>query len=481
MVKGQVANRAIWPFVFREVCMMTIKNASFPVESETVEWKQSLGEWKEIVETCAAFATSQGGVIFIGVSPKGEGVGVQIGQHSLEELANKIKVNTDPPQFPTIKVEGSEQSTLIKIQIDENPVKPSWAFGRPIKRVGRTNQCLRREEAHRLLEVTTGRSWDSLPCPRFTADDVDKMAVRNYLERAGMKLTTPFKDLIANARLATHAPGYCNAVVLLFGKIPQRIFISADLKCARFKGTEAIDFLDEQTYEGPLLSQLDNALAFVSRNTHQAYKITGKPEREIVPEYPDEAVREAIINALCHRDYTSVATVQVRIFDDRLEVWNPGCLPHDITLKMLYHQHHSHPKNPMIAHAFFRARLIEHWGSGTTRIVGACRSHKIKAEFRMEGGCFIVCLRKQPESRPESRPESGVSVRMLQALVGGTKSRGELASVLGHKGVSGAVKKSVSSLLEQGLMAFTLPNKPQSRLQKYRLTDKGQAVLEGVQ
>ncbi|MEI8121484.1 MAG: ATP-binding protein [bacterium] len=180
---------------------------------------------------------------------------------------------------------------------------------------------------------------------------------------------------------------------------------------------ESIDFLDEQTYEGPLLSQLDNALAFVARNTHQAYKITGKPEREIVPEYPEEAVREAIINALCHRDYTSVATIQVRIFDDRLEVWNPGCLPYDITLKMLYHQHHSHPRNPMIADAFFRARLIEHWGSGTTRIVSACRAGNIKAEFLMEGGCFIVCLRKQSESRPESRPESDVPVRILQALI----------------------------------------------------------------
>ena len=88
-------------------------------------------------------------------------------------------------------------------------------------------------------------------------------------------------------------------------------------------------------------------------------------EREIVPEYPDEAVREALINALCHRDYASVGTVQVRIYDDRLEVWNPGRLPPDLSIEALYRQHASHPQNPRLAHALYRARLIEHWGTGT--------------------------------------------------------------------------------------------------------------------
>ena len=86
-----------------------------------------------------------------------------------------------------------------------------------------------------------------------------------------------------------------------------------------------------------------------------------------------KAVREALINALCHRDYASVGTVQVRIYDDRLEVWNPGRLPPDLTIEALYRQHASHPRNPRLAHALYRARLIEHWGTGTLRIIRALR------------------------------------------------------------------------------------------------------------
>ena len=188
-------------------------------------------------------------------------------------------------------------------------------------------------------------------------------------------------------------------------------------------------------------------------------------------------MREAIINALCHRDYASVGTIQVRIFDDRLEVWNPGRLPHDITLAMLYRQHHSHPRNPMIAHALYRARLIEHWGSGTTRIVSACRAGNIEVGFHVDGSCFIVRLRKDRGPRSESRSESDVPARILLGLLAGERSRKELAGILGHKSVTGAARMSVKELLKQGLIEYTIPARPQSRLQKYRLTDKGCAAI----
>ena len=255
---------------------MSRKSRQVSPESQTVEWKQSLGEWKEIVETCAAFATSKGGTIYVGIGPKGERVGVQLGQGTLEDLANKIKVNTDPPQFPSIEIEGPDSSATVQVRVEQNPVKPVWAFGRPVKRVGRTNQFLRRDEAQRLLETTTGRTWDAHVCEGFLAKDLSKTAVRDFLGRAGMKKSTPLGDVVRNLRLGdeTHL---CNAAVLLFGRFPQRFFVETKLKCARFKGMEPIDFLDERTIEGSLLHQLDEAMAFVSRNTRQALQITGKP------------------------------------------------------------------------------------------------------------------------------------------------------------------------------------------------------------
>ena len=466
------------------------KKTQFPPESETVEWKQSLGEWKEIVETCAAFATASGGTVYVGISPKGERVGVQIGQGTLEDLANKIKLNTDPPQFPSIEVLGPERSAVIQIHVEQNPVKPVWAFGRPVKRVGRTNQLLRRDEAHRLLEATTGRTWDACACDDFLTRDISQKAVRDFLGRAGMKKSTPLGDIVRNLRFGdkTH---FCNAAVLLFGKFPQRFFVEAKLKCARFIGINSVNFLDERTIEGGILRQLDEAMSFVTRNTRQAIVITGKPAHDVVPEYPEEAVREAIINALCHRNYTEVGTIQVRIYDDRLEVWNPGKMPSDLSVAELYHQHASRPRNPLLANALFRTRLIEQWGTGTLRIIEACQPHNIKVEFESAMGMFIVRLKQlsPPLTKPESQPESGAQLgvqsgaqsRMAVLILGGLKKavmgKAEVAEMLGKSGRTRYLNDLMKKILDSGFVEYTIPDKPNSRLQKYRLTARGKSFL----
>lgn len=465
------------------------KRISIPSESETVEWKQSLGEWKEIVETCAAFATAQGGTVYVGISPQGERIGVQIGHGTLEDLANKIKLNTDPPQYPTIITYGHESSAIIEITIEQNPIKPVWAFGRPMKRVGKTNQFLRRDEAHRLLEVTSGRTWDKFSCEAFMAKNIDRKTVKEFLDRAEIPLNTSLDDLGKNLRIVSGSMFY-NAAVLLFGKCPQNYFIEAQVKCARFKGTDSVDFIDEQTFEGNILRQLQDALAFVKRNTRQAIRVTGKPEHDVIPEYPVEAVREAIINALCHRNYADVGTIQVRIYDDRLEVWNPGNLPHDLTLRKLHYPHASRPRNPLIANALFRARYIEHWGTGTLRIIKACKPQNIKVEFAVDMGNFIVTLRKY-DDKVESKVESGVELptqsptqsgdpvtRLLSALQTGELSSGELRTMLGIKHRPTFRQNYLHPALKRGLIEHTIPDKPNSRLQKYRLTAKGRACLQ---
>ena len=368
------------------------------LESERCENKQSLSLWREAVDAIAAFATSKGGCVRIGVGPLGERVGVQLGKDTLEDLANRIKLNTDPPQFPSIEVEDHEGKAIIGIQIEESPIKPVWAFGRPLKRVGRTSQQLKREEAHRLMEVTTGRTWDALSCPEMSVKEIKKDYIRDFLRRAELKATAP-GILLKNLALLASNGCLTNAATLLFARHPQRYVPEAQVKCARFVGTSSVKFLDERTLEGGVLEQLDAALAFIARNTRQEIRITGKPEREVVPEYPEAAVREALINAICHRDYAAVGTIQVRIYDDRLEIWNPGTLPPEITIKSLYTEHPSHPRNPKLALAFHRARLIEHWGTGTLRMIQMCKDHKIALDFASEQGVFKIRFIKQTQER----------------------------------------------------------------------------------
>jgi len=470
-----------------------------PDESQTVEWKQSFGEWKEIVETCAAFATAEGGTIYVGTSPDGKRVGVTVGKGSLEDIANKIKTNTDPAQFPSIEVKGDPPSAVVEIHVRPDPIKPVWAFGRPVKRVGRTNQFIKRDEAQRLLEVSTGRTWDALPCEGFLRRDISMKAVRDFLRRADMPTDTPFQDVIRNLKLGDKRH-VSHAAALLFSEFPQRFFVEAKVKCARFLAGSLTRFLDERTIEGPVLQQLDEAMAFVTRNTRQALVVTGKPQHDIVPEYPEAAVREAITNALCHRSYTDVGAIQVRIHDDCLEVWNAGKLPPDLTIRSLYRKHGSFPRNPLLAAAIFRTRLIEQWGTGTLRIIDACRPHGIAVEFEQDMGMFIVRLKKAQAGQvaPEVAGEVTAEVEAQEAQVeaqeaqvglakwqldlliscsAGEKTGQELMRVAGYKSRTGNFKKGLQCLVENELLELTIPDKPQSRLQKYRLTAKGRALL----
>jgi len=423
-----------------------------PSESERSENKSSLAEWREVVETVAAFATSGGGLVRIGIAPDGRRTGVRLGRGALEDLANKIKVNIDPAQFPSMTIDGSDDSAVVTIRVDESPIKPVWAFGRPLKRVGRTNQHVSRGEAQRMTETTTGRTWDAMACRGFQADEMDKKAVRDYLGRVGLTARAA-QTLLKNLALLTPEGATCNGAALLFARHPQQFFPEAQVKCARFAGTTSVRFLDEQTFDGNVLSQMDQALAFVARNTRQGIRITGRAERETIAEYPEDAVREAIVNAICHRDYAAVGTVQVRIYDDRLEVRNPGVLPPELSIESLRKEHPSCPRNPRLAQALYRARLIEHWGTGTLRMIQAAKDRGMGLEFGQDGGVFMV--RFVGAARIVSPPDEGqISARQEKALrylaEHGTITRREYRNLL-HVSERQSLR-DLTGMMEQGIL-----------------------------
>ncbi len=365
-------------------------------EYQHIEYKQSLGEKHEATVALAAFATACGGEVRFGIMPDGRHIGVQVGKNSLEELANYIKQNTDPPLFPDILVEGEEASAVIVVRVEESPIKPVWAFGRPYKRVGRTNQGLTREETQRLAETTRGRTWDALPCVRLALEHLERTKLENYLRLAGQDKTTLAETVLENLDLQ-QGELLTNAAALLFASEPQRWISGSQVQCARFHGKNSVRFLDEQTLYGDVISQIDEAVAFITRNTRQTPHITGRPQRDIISEYPASAVREAVINAVCHRDYAALGTVQIRIYDDRLEIWNPGALPPSLSFEALYQEHASHPRNKRIADVFHRARLIERWGTGTLRMAEAYTAQNLPPpEFLYQAGSFIVRMQPVP-------------------------------------------------------------------------------------
>jgi ATP-dependent DNA helicase RecG len=436
-----------------------LKKMSIPAEGETVELKESLGEWKEIVKACAAFATAKGGRVYVGVADNGRIAGVQIGKGTLEDLANKVGGNTNPRIVPSVATISTDEKTIITLDVSENPAKPVYAFDKPLRRSGRTNQTLSPGEAADLYFATRGITWDQTILDEASIGDVDVERVRSFLGRAKneRRLNTsadmPSDQVLRQLNLIRDKKTTV-AAILLFGRDPERLMPQSALRCARFKGDDAVHFLDMKVIEGSVIDQVEEAMAFVRRNTSMAVKIEGKSERTEQWEYPLDAIREAITNAVCHRDYADTGNVQVRIFDHGLEVWNPGTLPAGLTVEDLRRNHDSKPRNKLIARAFFLIRYIEQFGTGTGRMIDECRKADIpEPEFESRGGSFRVVFRKAIPVE-QRFAEAGLNERQIIALrhitERGRITRAEYETVTGA--AERTAKRDLNDMVERRIL-----------------------------
>ncbi|MDD5502068.1 MAG: helix-turn-helix domain-containing protein [Candidatus Thermoplasmatota archaeon] len=368
-------------------------------ESESVEFKPSLSQIDNIVESVSAFSNTKGGRIEIGKDDSnGSVIGVAIGKRTIENLANDIKQNTDPPVFPSIEVVKIDGKDIIIISVKESPSKPVLAYGRAFKRVGRSSHKLGYEEIRKLAAVSSKIYWDGQICKEASLDDIDSEKIKWFLRKAKAERNydvdpeTPIKEALEKLELMKDEK-LTNAAVLMFGKNPQRFFIQSEVRCARFKGMEPLEFIDMKVFRGNIIDQRDNALEFVKEHIQLHAKII--EDRVEKWEYPIPAIREAISNAICHRDYETSGNVQVRIFDDRVEIWGCGHLPEPLTVEDLKKKHRSIPRNHLIAENFFLVKYIEQWGTGTNRIIEDCLNHGLPEPlFEDVAGELVVTFRK---------------------------------------------------------------------------------------
>jgi ATP-dependent DNA helicase RecG len=402
------------------------------VETENIEHKQSLADWKAIVESVAAFATSSGGVIVVGITPDGMSTGVTIGKGAIEGIANKIKMNTEPAQFPSIKTVTKNKKEFIEIQVDSSHVKPVMAFGKPLKRVGNTNQRIAHHEIKKIIDENEGRFWDSFECRDMTLKDIDRNAIESFLQKA--RLSGETLTVLKNLRLINNKKAILNGGAVLFAKNACDFYLQSLVKCGRFAGTKALEFIDQKEYESNIFDQLERAQAFIKEHTYEAILITGDLYHQKKPQYPERAIREALVNAFCHRDYTMTSNIQVRIFDGFLEVWSPGLLPDGVSVEMLKGKHESTLRNPKIAAVLHRAGLAEQWGTGTNRMIEECNECGIAVDFENTGLSFIVRFTYQSSKTEKTVKTSFIDepLQVVQSLLRkGFFSRTEFQEALG--------------------------------------------------
>nr|MBC8359864.1 putative DNA binding domain-containing protein [Candidatus Desulfatibia profunda] len=424
-------------------------------ESKTVEFKETFDN--KAIETAVAFANTRGGQILIGVSDKGAKKGVQIGKETLIGWTNQISQGTQPRIIPEVESSEIESKIIAVIQIKEFPIKPVSTKGRCYRRVGNSNRLMTPQDIAEMHLHSTGTSWDKMPSPDATMSDIDPEKIKRYIRQsrdAGRRdvgdREEPLEilkklELVKKGKLTW-------AALLLFRKSTKYLRFQGMVHCGRFK--EETIVIDNRMIEGTIIEQIDEAMDFIRKNISVKFVMTGKPQRDEVWDYPLEAIRESVINAVCHRDYTMPSNTEVRIYDDRLTIWNPGGLPLGITMEDLLKPHGSVLRNKGIGAVLYDMGLIEQWGSGISKMQNLCSSAGIPVpHFEEYQSGFLVEFRKNIYTEEYLR-KLGLNERQIKA-VAFLKEKGEISNK-DYRKLSGlsdeGARKDLNELIEKNIV-----------------------------
>ena len=445
-------------------------------ESKTLEFKRDLSSLKPILKTLVAFANTAGGLLVIGKEDKGDIVGVDDVEGAEERLANAVADNIRPAMQPEIEITSCNGKALLLVRVPfwRGPfyLKSEGAERGVYVRLGSTSRPAGPELLAELQRTHSGLSFDLTPCPDLSPDDLEITKAQKLFASVEMLLDdaklTSLSILVPFAgRLVPSLGG-----VILFGSDTARSSTCPDARvsCARFRGTDKTEFLDTLDIEGTVLDAVAEVPRFIRRNTRTAARIEGMYRREI-SEYPEVAVRETLVNAIAHSAYfQSGMRIMVAVYDDRLEIQNPGPLPFGLTITELK-AGVSKIRNRMIARIMRMLHLMEEWGSGYQRINDACRTGGYpEPEWQELGSAVRVVFRPHPDveqmnaddavntandpvNDPVNDPLNKRQKWYLEQISCGVKAKA--ADLVQHWSVSPVTaKRDISNLKERGLIEF---------------------------
>lgn len=359
-------------------------------EKQNLEWKAI---WKDdYLAWICGFANAQGGKLYVGVDDNGTPVGLANGRKLLEDLPNKIRDAMGI--IVNINLCHQDNKEYLEIEVPPYPIAISCK-GVYYYRSGSTNQKLTGPELERFILRRRGATWDNIPLPTFSLGDVNDEVISRFKNWAAKKgridksLLEEPKDVLLEKLHLTNGEFLTNSAMLLFSTDPERWLLGAYTKIGFFENDADLLYQDE--VHGALLDQIDRVVDLVHLKYMKAkisYEGMQRIERYFVPE---EALREALLNALCHKDYCSGIPIQISIYEDKLYIANCGQLPENWTIENLMSKHASKPFNPNIAHVFYLAGFIESWGRGIEKICNACREDGVpQPEYTIHPGDIMI-------------------------------------------------------------------------------------------
>ena len=385
-------------------------------ENQNIEWKES---WRdEYLGWICGFANAGGGIICIGMNDKGEILGLKNPEKLMKDIPNKIQSMLGI----ICDVNLIKKSRKQYIEIVTKPQTVAISFrGEYHYRSGATKQVLRGQALIDFLLKKTGRTWDDVVEPRAKYDNISKSALDDFKDGAynsnrvkSIQKDKNIKITFENLRLIENNQ-FKRAAVILFADDPKKFFINAYIKIGRFELSET-DLKFQDIIEGPAYKLASMALEILQKK-YLVSDISYKGLKRIeTTEYPLEALREIILNAIVHKDYTG-APIQIKVYDDRIIVWNEGTLPEDLNIEDLKKDHPSKPRNQLIAEIFFKGGLIEAWGRGTLKVIEECKRNGLpEPKFSKKGGGISVTIFKDIYNEEHLR-RIGLSSRQIKVIL----------------------------------------------------------------
>ena len=372
-------------------------------ENQNIEWKET---WRdEYLKWICGFANAQGGVIIIGKNDEGKVTGIPNAHQLLEEIPNKVRdmlgIMVD------VNIEQQKNREYLEIKVDSYPNPVSYK-GQYYYRSGSTKQELKGAALDKFLLQKQGKRWDGVPVPSVSLSSLSKDAF-SFFRRSATRTGRLSPEIIVEANklllenLKLYDGAYLKrAAVLLFHPDPEKFVTGAFVKIGFFRTDD--DLLFQDTIHGDLFEQVNKTMDLLLTKYMKAMiSYDGITRIETYP-FPEAALREAVLNAIVHKDYSGGVPVQISVYDNKIIFWNQGQLPDNWTVERLKHKHPSIPYNPDIATAFFRAGLIETWGRGTIKMINECRKSGLPdPEFNYDLSGFMIEFRKKTSEKTSEK------------------------------------------------------------------------------
>ena len=488
-----------------------IRNIASNNEGVDVEFKETTGQLNRGMETLCGMINGHGGIVVFGINNKGKIIGQEISDKTTREIGDVLG-RFDPaidiqPQY--IPLEDSNKCLIAFCSNGMDGDKPYMWDGKPYQRHDSVTTVMPRERFLRLHEEQTGLTykWERKINSELTIDSLDEDLIRKVVDggiRRGRLSDNAKNDsipTILNRLKLLHNGGIRNSAAVLFGRdlsdYPQTL-----LRLARFKGIDKTDFIDNKQISGNIFELASNVMDFFFKHLSLAGTTHQRMERKDDLEIPYDALREAVVNALCHRAWQQEAsTIGIAIYDDRIEIENAGRFPASLSPQRFSadettnNSNTSLPPNPDIANVMFLGGLIEHWGRGLSMMNKECEKVGLPKPQIIDNGYMVKVVFARPKGidRTPGEHQSNTSqtpaefssekvsiaiLKLIQVIGNNWYSAKELRDIMGFKSKSSFIKNYLTPAQRANLIQLEDAENPQSPNQRYGLTEIGKQLLK---